>query len=259
VVSVGIAAITADFTVDVSAAFLSVFQFFEEDDASTFAHDETVAVFIEGARCMSRVIVARAQGFHSGKAGDSARRNSGFRTAGNGSVEFAALDHAVSSADGVRTRSTSRDDAGAMALEAKEDRYLARCHVGDHLRYDEGIDAGRTFGEQAFVQVVERFHTANAGTDDRADAVAVFFIQIDFGIVESQFSSGYGELSRRIHVAGFFTVDAVVSGVKIFDFAGNAGSIFGCVKVGNGADAVFAVEQGIPEGILADADRRNDT
>ena len=86
VISVGIAAITADFTVDMSTAFLSVFQFFEEDDTGTFAHDETVAVFIEGTRCMSRVIVARAQGFHSGKAGDSARRNSGFRTAGNGSV-----------------------------------------------------------------------------------------------------------------------------------------------------------------------------
>ena len=106
---------------------------------------------------------------------------------------------------------------------------------------------------------MERFHAANACTDDGTDAVAIFFIQIDLGIVESQFSSRYGELSRRIHVAGFFTVDAVVSGVKIFDFAGNAGSIFGCVKVGNGADAVFAVEQGIPEGILADADRRNDT
>ena len=106
---------------------------------------------------------------------------------------------------------------------------------------------------------MERFHAANACTDDGTDAVAIFFIQIDFGIVESQFGSSYGELRRRIHVAGFFTVDAVVSGVKIFDFAGNAGSIFGCVKVGNGADAVFAVEQGIPKSIFTDAHRRNDT
>lgn len=258
-ISVGIAAITADFTVNVSAAFLSVFQFFQEDDAGAFAHDETIAVFIEGARCMSRVIVARAQSFHSGKASYGTGRYSGFGTTGNSGVEFAALDHAVSSADGVRACGTSRDNAGTMALEAEEDGYLARCHVGNHLRYDEGVDAGRTFREQAFVQVVERFHTANARTDDGADAVAVFFIQIDFGIVKSQFGSSYGELRGRVHMADFFTVDAVVSGVKIFDFAGNAGSIFGCVKVGNGANAVFAVEQGIPESIFTDANRRNDT
>ena len=46
VISVGIAAITADFTVNVSAAFLSMFQFFQEDDAGAFTHDETIAVFI---------------------------------------------------------------------------------------------------------------------------------------------------------------------------------------------------------------------
>lgn len=206
---------------------------------------------------MSRVIVARAQSFHSGKASYGTGRYSGFGTTGNSGVEFAALNHAVSSADGVRACGTSRDNAGTMAWRPKMD--TARCHVGNHLRYDEGVDARRTFREQAFVQVVERFHTANARTDDGADAVAVFFIQIDFGIVKSQFGSSYGELRGRVHMAGFFTVDAVVSGVKIFDFAGNAGSIFGCVKVGNGADAVFAVEQGIPESIFTDANRRNDT
>lgn len=59
-------------------------------------------------------------------------------------------------------------------------------------------------------------------------------------------------------MTGFFTVDTEIGRVKILDFAGNASRIFRCVKVGNGADAAFAVEQGFPKSIFADADRRND-
>lgn len=67
VVSIGIAAVAADFTVDVSTALFSMFQFFEDDDAGAFAHDETVAVFIERTRSVSRVIVARAEAFIAAK------------------------------------------------------------------------------------------------------------------------------------------------------------------------------------------------
>ena len=102
VVSIGIAAVAADFTVDVSTALFSMFQFFEDDDAGAFAHDETVAVFIERTRSVSRVIVARAEGFHRRKAGNCTRRNGSFRTASKGCIEFAPLNHAVSVTDGVR-------------------------------------------------------------------------------------------------------------------------------------------------------------
>ena len=128
-----------------------MFQFFEDDDAGAFAHDETVAVFIERTRSVSRVIVARAEGFHRRKAGNCTRRNGSFRTASKGCIEFAPLNHAVSVTDGVGTRCAGRNDAGAVALKAEENGYLAGGHVDNHLRYDKGIDAGRSLRKEAFI------------------------------------------------------------------------------------------------------------
>ena len=145
-----------------------------------------------------------------------------------------------------------------MAFKAEGNGNLAGRHVGDHLRYDEGVDAGRSLGKQALVQVVEGFHAADARADDRADAVAVFFVQIHLRIFERQFSGRYGVLRRRIHVASFLLIDAESSRVKIFDFAGNARAVFRRVKMSDRTDSIFAAEQRVPKFILTHAYGGND-
>ena len=139
-IGVGIAAIAANFTVNMSTPFFSVFQFFQEYDAGSFAHDETIAVFIEGAGSVCRVIIAGTESLHGRKTSYGTGGYGSFRATGYGCVEFAALDHAVCRADGIRPRCTGGDDAGAMALETEDDGYLARCHIANHLGYDERVD-----------------------------------------------------------------------------------------------------------------------
>ena len=100
---------------------------------------------------MSRVVVARAEGLHRRKAGNRTRRNGRFRTACQGCIEFAPLNHAVGIANGVGPRCAGRNDTGAVALKAEENGYLAGGHVGNHLRYDKGIDPGRALRKEAFI------------------------------------------------------------------------------------------------------------
>ena len=87
---------------------------------------------------------------------------------------------------------------------------------------------------------MQRFHAANAGTDNRTDTVPVFFIQIDAGIIDSQFGCCNGKLGRNVHVPCFFAINVVVCRVKIFDFTGNAGRVFRRIKMCNRANTVLA-------------------
>ena len=50
--------IADDFGIDLGAASLGVFQFFEHDDARALAHDETVAVLVIGTGGCGRIVVA---------------------------------------------------------------------------------------------------------------------------------------------------------------------------------------------------------
>lgn len=152
-----------------------MFQFFEDDDAGAFAHDETVAVFIERTRSVSRVIVARAEGFHRRKAGQlhPEKRQLPYRQQGLHRVRL--LNHAVSVTDGVGTRCAGRNDAGAVALKAEEAGYLAGGHVDNHLRYDKGIDADGPSKRGLYISYAV-FHAADAGADNGTDTVAIFFV-----------------------------------------------------------------------------------
>ena len=150
-IGIGVAAVTGKFAINVSAPFTGVFQFFENDDTGTFTHDKSVAVFIERTGCVLRVVVTRAQGFHSGKARYGTGRNGGLRPACNGGIELTALNHAESVANRVRSGRTGRDDTGTVPLQAEGNGNLTGRHVGNHLGNDEGIDTGRALVEEAFV------------------------------------------------------------------------------------------------------------
>ncbi|MOA09458.1 hypothetical protein D3C78_1292890 [compost metagenome] len=50
-------AVTNDFGVNLRTTGLGMFQLFQNDDACTFTHDETVAVTVIGARGLLRIVI----------------------------------------------------------------------------------------------------------------------------------------------------------------------------------------------------------
>ena len=92
---------THDFSVDLGAAGLGVFVFFNNQHTGTFTQHKTVAVFVPGAGCGGGVVVAGGQRAGRGKTGHTQRRHGGFGTAGHHHVAVAVFDHAGRLTDGM--------------------------------------------------------------------------------------------------------------------------------------------------------------
>ena len=123
-ICVGIAAVTCQFAINTGAAFFSMFQFLKNNDPRAFAHDKPVTVFIKRPGCMCGIIISRGKRFHGAEPRYRSGRNSRFRTAGNGRIQFAALNHTERVTDGIRACRTSRNNAGAMPLEPEGNGHL---------------------------------------------------------------------------------------------------------------------------------------
>lgn len=70
-------------------------QFFNDEDAGTFAHDEAIAVAVEGAgRTRRRFVEACRKGPGGGEAAEAHHIDAGFRAAANRSIGFSGPDEA---------------------------------------------------------------------------------------------------------------------------------------------------------------------
>ena len=125
VVRIGAHTETGQFGVDFRAAFFGVFVFFQHQHTSTFAHHETVAVFIPRAGSSGGVVIAGRQRLHGGKTTHAKHTHRAFGTAGHHHVGIAVLNHAGCIADAVRTGGTGRHNAVAGALVAFENSNVA--------------------------------------------------------------------------------------------------------------------------------------
>ena len=65
----------------------------------------------------------------------------------------------------------------------------------------KGGDARRTFVEQVAVLIFERFQSADAAADDDAEALAIYFFQIDAAVVLRHFRRGHREMREAIGAA----------------------------------------------------------
>src|SRR2546422_486289 len=79
-----------------------VFERFENQDAGALADDEAVAIRVERAAGARRLVIARGQCFHGGKAADAHGCDGRLSAAGNHHVGVAALNDFEGVADGVR-------------------------------------------------------------------------------------------------------------------------------------------------------------
>src|SRR4051794_37480793 len=99
-VGIGSRAIADDFGERFGAAADRMLQFFNDEDASTFAHDEAIAVTVERAGSTRRRFVeARRKRSGGGEAAEAHEIDAGFRAAANRNLGFSGSDETCGIAD----------------------------------------------------------------------------------------------------------------------------------------------------------------
>src|SRR6266567_7741075 len=141
-VGIGRRAIADDFGEWFGAAADRMLQLFNDEDAGTFAHDEAIAVAVEGAgRTRWRFVEARRKGPGSGEAAEAHQIDAGFRAAANRNVDFSGSDETCGIADRLHARGAGGDWCTDRPLEAVADRDMAGREICEEGRHGEGREA----------------------------------------------------------------------------------------------------------------------
>ena len=141
-------------------------------------------------------------------------------------------------------------------MQAIVDRNLSRRHVGNHHGNEERTHALRAFIKEALICAVHRLDAPNPRTNVCADPVVIHLFQINPCILKCHPCRYNSKLRITVHALCFLLIDIAID-IKVLDLASNLRSIVRRVKSGDAFNAVLACEQGIPEGLLANADRRD--
>ena len=239
-------AVAHHFGVDLGAAGLGVFQFFQLQQAGAFTDDEAVAGAVEGTGGLGRLVIVMAgKGLQGREAGHAQRRHRGFHTAGDGRADAAQQDLAEGGADAVDGGSTGGGGHDVGAFGAGEDGDLAGAHVGDEHGDQEGRNLAGTTLQQLGVVGLDGLQATQADAQDDAHVVGVVVIDDQAGVFEELLGGHHGELGEAVHAAGLFGRDEIF-GNEVFHFAGNARVIVGGIEKGDGADTGFAGKQALP-------------
>ena len=158
--------------------------------------------------------------------------------------------------DAVRTRCAGRHDARRRTVQAVSDGDLPSRHVRNHHRDEERADLRRPLVEEFLVLAVHRLNAADAGADERADALPVLFFEIELRILDGKLCRCDSELRIAIHTLRFLLVD-VRGRIEVRDLARDLRVAARCIEMRDLIDAVLSRKKRLPEGFLADADRRD--
>ncbi len=173
VVRIARQAVAGDLGIDPCSAGQRVLALLEQADPRALTHHEAVAVGVERAARVRRIVVARGQRLHRAESTDGERRDHGLRSPGDHQVSVAFADQAHRLADRVGSGGARRGQRQVRSLGPHEDRHVARGHVQDHTGDEERRDTPGTALEQLAVHLLEQREPADARADVHANALGV--------------------------------------------------------------------------------------
>jgi hypothetical protein len=175
-----------------------------------------------------------------GKAADTQRRDGGFGATGHHHVGIAIFDHATGLADAVQTGGAGGDDGQVRAGEAVLDGQVARDHVDDRRRHEEGRNAARAALAVFAVGLLDHRQATDAGAHHAADALGRLLAQRvavgQAGIAHRLDRRGQAEVDEGVHVAGLLAGEVILD-IEALDLAGNAAGEGGRIETRDAVDA----------------------
>mmetsp|Transcript_40834 Transcript_40834/g.96975 ORF Transcript_40834/g.96975 Transcript_40834/m.96975 type:complete len:257 (-) Transcript_40834:231-1001(-) len=177
------------------------------------AHDEAVALLVEGARGAERVVVARGDHRpHRCEPSEGERGDGRFGSTRDHHVRLARLEEVQSVADGMGARGTRRRAAVVRTLRANLHGHDARGSVGHQRRNHRSRDRveaafAAPLRDELVDRVLEKVNRTRARAHNHPDAGFVELGDVEFGILDgdlggsdaevSETAAGLGEL--RVH------------------------------------------------------------
>ena len=241
-------AVADEFGVDFRTAFFGVFEFLDDDDAGAFAHDEAVAVFIEGAGSAFGIVVAGAERLHVGETAEAHRQDGGFGTAADEAVGIAEFDDAPGLADVVVGGGAGGDDDHVRSREAEFHGNDAAGDVGDHHRDGERRNALRPLGHEGRVLAFEGGESADAAADHHAETAGIDGGNIESTICHGHFRGGDGELHVAIRAPGILGNAEIAVRIEVFHLTGDLAIEGLGIEIGDRCDPAATRFQALPCG-----------
>ena len=256
VVSIAVHCKASQLSINVCATSLSMLQLFQNQHTSALAQYEAIALLVEGAGSLFRVLVIGGQCLHVSKASNSNGRNSCFGATSQHYIGITILNGAQSVANAVGAGCAGSNNSSVRTLQTAGNSDLTSGHIGNFHGDEEGADFGGALSAILQGLVQEGMDAANAAANAYATAHSIFLAHIQLSILDSQFSSSNCQLGYAVHAFAFFFVD-ISSVIKVLYFCSNLNSKALSIKLGNGAYARLAGNQIAPKGFLADTNRSN--
>src|SRR5205085_3830273 len=143
--------------------------------------------------------------------------------------------------------------------QTKFHRDHAAGHVADQHRNRERRVPRWAFSRQNGELLFERFEAADAAADDRAEAVAIYFFQIEPAVLDRHLGRSHCELNESVGPAHVLWILENRFRIEIANFARDFAIVLRDVEGGDSADTAFAFLQRAPKCFEIIADRRDDT
>ena len=134
-------------------------------------------------------------------------------------------------------------------MESVQDGNLACGDVRNHLGDEERIEARASFlARQRIVAgfFFECTDASDAGAEDDADTVQIFFLYVKTGIAHGLFGYRNGILRVQVHLAGFLAVD-VLGCIEVLHLACKLCLEKGSIEMSNRSSPANPVDQILPK------------
>ena len=159
-------------------------------------------------------------------------------------------------ANGVGTGGAGCDRRHGTALAVVANGNAAGCHIGNHHRYAQRGHPMRASAFQLSNFRRNGIQSANAGTKVDAHPLRGQCAD-DAGFFHRLHCRTHGVLDKFVRTQHFAAVH-IVHGIKVLDLGTQLGFVVGCIKIGNGANAVIAGNQVLPGSCCAAANGTDD-
>ena len=232
-------AITDDFGQDGRAAAAGMLQFFQDQNAGAFTHDEAVAILVPGTAGASRIVVAGGKRAHSSESAYAHGSDGGFSTTCDHDVGILVLDDAKGIADGMSAGGAGRGRGFIGAFGAVLHRNMSGGEVDDGGGDEKGRDLARTTVDERLVLAFDHIESTDAGTDVNADAFVIFGRDLQARHPNGFIRRGERKVDEAAHFFYFFSLDEIER-VEIPDFGGNLAGKRGGIEGGDAIDPTFS-------------------